>query len=166
MLATDWPARTRLRVGWLWSRKWDGVRGFWDGRQMVTRAGWPVDLPARLRRSLPRRWALDGEFTAPGRSPQWLSQVLRLKGTAPQWRSVVFRAFDVHADDMPYAERYRRILTRLRVPHVKQVAIRTGRTVGSLLRMVRQRRWEGVVLRDPEGRYRPGRVAWVRKLKP
>ena len=62
MQATVWEQGTDP-TGWLLSEKYDGVRGYWDGRQMWSRGGVLIRLSDALRAALPP-FALDGELWA------------------------------------------------------------------------------------------------------
>jgi len=45
MLAGEYLSRFALTGAWV-SEKYDGVRGYWDGRRLVTRGGNPIAVPA------------------------------------------------------------------------------------------------------------------------
>jgi len=56
MLATDisadQPGPDDLE-NWLVSEKYDGVRAYWDGRQLYSRSGYPINPPTEVTRGWP-----------------------------------------------------------------------------------------------------------------
>ena len=49
-------------TGWWMSEKYDGLRGYWDGRKLWTRQGNLIHAPDYFLAELPRDIALDGEL--------------------------------------------------------------------------------------------------------
>ena len=47
--------------GWVMSEKLDGVRGYWDGKQLLTRQGQRLSPPAYFIKDFPP-FAIDGEL--------------------------------------------------------------------------------------------------------
>lgn len=47
--------------GWVMSEKLDGVRGFWDGQQLISRQGYPLNPPDYFIQDFPP-FAIDGEL--------------------------------------------------------------------------------------------------------
>jgi DNA ligase-1 len=48
-------------VGWVMSEKFDGIRGFWDGEQLLTRGGQQIMAPDWFIENYPP-FAIDGEL--------------------------------------------------------------------------------------------------------
>ena len=47
--------------GWVMSEKFDGVRGYWDGKQLISRQGQQLSAPAYFIKDFPP-FAIDGEL--------------------------------------------------------------------------------------------------------
>jgi len=62
MLAKAWDPEKDDPTGWLISEKLDGVRCFWNGKEMFTRNGKPFYPPDWFKDLLPSDLALDGEL--------------------------------------------------------------------------------------------------------
>ena len=62
MLAKNWDPVANDPKGWFMSEKLDGVRCFWDGRNMYTRNGNLFYPPDWFKELLPKNLALDGEL--------------------------------------------------------------------------------------------------------
>jgi len=94
MLATNHRGGINVPDYWI-SEKLDGVRGRWDGRRLVTRAGQPITPPAWFTAGWPKV-ALDGElWIGRGRFDE-VSGIVRA-GSADDgtWRRVRFMVFDL-----------------------------------------------------------------------
>ena len=62
MLAKKHNPDTQDPKGWLISEKLDGVRCYWNGKEMLTRNGNPFYAPQWFVDALPKNFALDGEL--------------------------------------------------------------------------------------------------------
>lgn len=62
MLANNWEPKNQDPTGWYMSEKLDGVRCFWNGRNMYTRNGNIFYPPDWFKALLPKTLALDGEL--------------------------------------------------------------------------------------------------------
>lgn len=81
-------------TGWRMSEKYDGVRGFWDGRVLRTRNGNIIHATADFLAELPADTVLDGElWMGRGRFEAATSVVLADK-TDERWEAVRFMVFD------------------------------------------------------------------------
>lgn len=154
--------------GWLASEKIDGCRAFWDGYDMWTRGGRLIAVPSVMRARLPEGIMLDGEMNA-GRG--W--PAFELARQAVQYGrfcdAVVFSAFDAPDAEGTFADRHaflRHILPDRGIVHYIAHEPCEG-IVPAVKRMiaVQSEKGEGLVLRDPDGRYRPGRTDALLKLK-
>lgn len=90
-------------VGKYWvSEKYDGIRAYWDGKQLWTRHGNAIRAPEWFTRDLPRT-ALDGELWA-GRNRFEVasSAVLDAIPDDAAWRQIRFMVFDLPRDPRPF----------------------------------------------------------------
>ena len=66
MLAQVWRTGMPLQDYWV-SEKYDGVRGYWDGRQLLSRGGIPIKAPAWFTAGWPRACHQMSQTTAAAR---------------------------------------------------------------------------------------------------
>lgn len=158
---------TRQNVaGWLLSEKLDGCRGFWDGYDLWSRGGRLIAVPAYLRERLPEGIMLDGEVYA-GRGTFERARCAVQYG---RWdETIAFSAFDAPDAGGPFAERYaflKHILPDRGLVHYVEHRPCSGldEAVDFML-AIHARKGEGVILRDPQNIYRPGRTDGLLKLK-
>ncbi len=124
MLANVYRPGIALQDYWV-SEKLDGVRGYWDGKQLLTRGGERVMAPAWFTAGWPAT-ALDGELWA-GRG-QFSHAVSTVRQQTPDdaaWRRIRFMVFDVPAHGGPFSERIpalNGVVSRIDQPWVQAVA--------------------------------------------
>ena len=104
MLAKVYHAGVPLSDYWV-SEKYDGVRGYWDGEQLLTRGGERIAVPAWFTAGWPRV-AMDGELWA-GRA-QFARAVSTVRMQVPDdaaWRVMRFMVFDLPAQGGDFTAR-------------------------------------------------------------
>ena len=100
MLARVYCGDVPLSDYWV-SEKHDGVRGHWDGQQLLTRGGKRVAAPAWFKAGWPRQ-PLDGELWAGrGRFDAARSAVARDSPDDAAWREMRCRVFDLPPTPAP-----------------------------------------------------------------
>lgn len=97
---------TDLQLYWV-SEKYDGVRAYWNGTRLLTRAGNEIRAPHWFVASLPAV-ALDGElWIGRGRFEQLISTIRDDVPDELAWRDVRFMVFDLPAHGGAFSERKR-----------------------------------------------------------
>jgi DNA ligase-1 len=97
MLAKSYDGRSDPTGFWV-SEKYDGVRGYWDGQRLLTRAGNAIAAPAWFTAGWPAT-AMEGELWA-GRG-QFSRAVSTVRQQTPDdgaWRALRFMVFDLPAE--------------------------------------------------------------------
>lgn len=156
-------------TGWVMSEKLDGVRGFWDGKQLLSRQGYPFSVPDYFTRHFPP-FAIDGELFSEREQFDNISAIVR--STEPKgWYQLKLHVFDV-----PNAEGnlFKRLavledhLAKYPSPHIaiiKQIPIENKLHLEKFFNNIQQQGGEGVVIRNPNAPYVQGRSAQILKLK-
>ena len=95
-------------TGWWMSEKLDGVRAHWDGKQLSTRTGRPINAPQWLIDALPP-FAVQGELWAGRGTFQAVSGTVRRHdpGLALDWIGVKYMIFDAPSMSGPFESRIR-----------------------------------------------------------
>jgi len=148
--------------GWWASEKYDGVRAIWNGRKLLSRNGKDLHAPEWFTAKLPNR-RLDGElWIGRGRFDELVSCIQ--KG---EWLTVKFLIFDLA--EVGTVEARMLALKSLRMPRhalpVQHVALQDHDDLDRMERIVVGMGGEGVVIRRPGCKYRPGRCGDVIKVK-
>ena len=94
MLAHNYDPEKHDPTGWLMSEKLDGVRCYWNGKNMYTRNGNPFYAPDEFKAKLPKI-ALDGElWTNRDDFQKIVSIVRRQDKDSEEWKKIKFMVFD------------------------------------------------------------------------
>lgn len=118
LLASVWPTQTKAKCDTydpthLWiSEKLDGVRAFWDGRQLWSRRGKVWNAPAWFLAQLPPDLPLDGELWIGRGQFEYTSGVCR-STRQDDWKHVQYMVFDTPGwPDEPVEARWDRLRAR------------------------------------------------------
>ena len=144
------------------SEKYDGLRGYWDCRKLWSRQGNLIHAPDYFLAELPRDIALDGElWIGYGKFEETVS-IVRSETPDDRWKRVQFMVFDAPQVKGTFEQRMQFLHATLSQGNqfVRVVSQKRCQGVAQLLaerdRIVRLG-GEGVMLRQPESAYEPGR---------
>ncbi len=158
---------------WLISEKFDGIRAYWNGTQLLTRSGYPIHTPPDFTQGWPDQH-LEGELWIGYGQFSQLAALIQTHDTAPEdWGAVRFMVFDLPQWPGTFAERQQQ-LQHLITPSFDQANIQlisqhSGLDQASLetrLEQVLAKGGEGLMLHRASALYQLKRSADVRKLKP
>ena len=178
-LAADAPAlllaqvyRPGLPLQDYWvSEKYDGVRGFWDGRTLRTRGGETVQAPAWFTADWPEV-PMDGELWAGrGRFSHAQSTTRQQQPGDVAWRQIRFMVFDLPGDKGTFDQRLpalNALVESLGQPWVQAVPQRrvaNDAALQALLHRTVRAGGEGLMLHRGASLYRAGLSDDLIKLK-
>ncbi|MGJ7556405.1 DNA ligase [Variovorax sp. RB3P1] len=171
MLADVYRPGMSLSDYWV-SEKYDGVRGYWDGKQLWTRGGERVVAPAWFTAPLPKQ-PLDGELWAGrGRFPHAVSTVRSQTPNDVAWHEMRFMVFDLPAQAGDFTARLaalRKLLPVTDAPWVvpvPQERATTHEALQALLDKTVKMGGEGLMLHRGSSSYRGERNNDLLKVKP
>lgn len=172
LLANDYD-ETEVDVSRYWvSEKYDGMRAYWNGKQLLTRAGNTIHAPEWFTRDWPAE-PLDGELWAGrGQFEQVTSTVRDLEPDDVAWHSIRFMVFDLPAHGGPFSTRLetlRSLLAPLRIDwlcEVTQLRVADDASLHHQLERVATAGGEGLMLHKDDSLYRAERSDDLLKLKP
>ena len=156
--------------GWLMSEKLDGVRGYWDGRQLLTKNGNRLYPPEGFIRDLPP-FPLEGELWGGRGSFEKTVAIVKQRQPHSGWQQVKFAVFDVPQAGGGFSARielardwfiahpsdYAFVIPQLPVydqPQLEQELLRIEALGG-----------EGLMVRKPDALYAAGRSIEILKVK-
>ncbi|MGB0467928.1 MAG: DNA ligase [Pontibacterium sp.] len=154
------------------SEKLDGVRGYWNGQQLLTRQGNVINAPLWFTAPLPEV-ALDGElWIARGMFDEVSGIVRRRQADEARWRQVNYMLFDLPGHKGAFTERLKTLesvvaeVNKSWVQLIPQQRITSEQALMSRLDKVVQGGGEGLMLHRGEALYHAARTHDLLKLKP
>ena len=169
ILATKWRSGDDP-TGWWMSEKFDGVRGYWNGKHMMTRGGNPIVLPDDWSGQLPP-FPLDGElWLARGKFSVTLGTV-RDQKPGPDWAKITYLIFDAPTVTGPFEIRQETVKQWLaenpssKIKLIKQQQCKGQSHLDQFLEEVEAKGGEGVMLRAAQSPHENGRSTHLRKVK-
>jgi DNA ligase-1 len=169
LLAETWDTAADL-AGWWMSEKLDGVRAYWDGKQLISRLGNLFHAPDWFLEGLPSA-PLDGELWIGRKAFQKTVGIVRRQDKTDLWRQVKFVVFDAPGLKDPFERRLEFLADTFRrkpLGHVSHHPHERCRDLDHLraeLARVEALGGEGVMLRQPGSTYVAGRSATLLKVK-
>ena len=170
-LAEKYATGTDVTAYWV-SEKYDGVRGYWDGEELLTRGGTVIHAPDWFTAGWPDT-ALDGElWTDYGEFARVSGIVRSHHADDADWRDVSYRVFDLpdHSGDfdtrVPAIRAAVAAIDQPWVVAIRQFRVANAAALDEKLEQVVGRGGEGLILHRASARYRAGRSDDLLKLKP
>jgi DNA ligase-1 len=175
LLAKTYQGTEQLSDYWV-SEKYDGVRAYWDGTELLTRTGKKIHAPTAWTAQLPE-YPVDGELWIDYQHFDRISGLIRKKHpNIHDWQSVKFMAFDLPSQPGSFRQRYQHLKTQIQRNHqqfpntplrlVQQISIDNHRTLKEYLQTQVQHGAEGLMLRKINSLYHSGRSKDLLKVKP
>ena len=154
--------------GWAMSEKLDGVRAYWDGKQLISRQGNVFAPPAGFTRDFPP-FALDGELYIGRGKFEAVSAAVRTAGHS--WQGIKLYVFDAPKESGNLYQRLDKAKQHLaKHPNANfavlaQTPVQNEAHARRFLREIEAQGGEGVMLRNPDTPYQGGRSSDLLKLK-
>lgn len=156
-------------TGWVMSEKLDGIRGFWNGKTLLSRQGYPLSAPSYFTQDFPP-FEIDGELFSERNQFSQISSVVR-GSNAEKWRKLKLYVFDVPNVQGDLFARLHKLEAYLKshptpyIKIIKQIPIQNKDHLNSFFKEIQKLKGEGVVIRNPKSPYIKGRSAQILKFK-
>lgn len=170
LLAKTYHSNIKLENYWV-SEKLDGVRAYWNGKQLVSRQG-NIFLAPKWFTEVLSEVSLDGElWLGRGRFAELSGLVRRKSLNNESWKNIRFMVFDLPNSPQVFNERLKRlnkIIRHVNAKHIqliKQYKIKTEKQLQTELELMVRQGAEGLMLHDANSYYKSGRHNDLLKLK-
>ncbi|MEX1165675.1 MAG: DNA ligase [Hydrogenophaga sp.] len=170
MLANRYRPSVDLDAYWV-SEKYDGVRGYWDGKRLITRGGLLITAPTWFTQNWPTH-AMDGELWAGlGGFETSVSTARRQTPDDAAWRAMRFMVFDLPQHPGDFDQRIPAIQAAVRsigqpwVQAVAQFKVRSHSALQVQLEATVRRGGEGLMLHRGDSLYQGLRSDDLLKFK-
>ncbi len=156
--------------GWLMSEKLDGVRAYWDGKQLMSRNGKAFAAPDWFVRDFPP-FELDGELWLGRNAFAETVSITNKKSPHTAWKNLHYQVFEVPNQPggllqrLAVLQRYLSASSSSVIQIIQQIPVKSKQQLHQYHAQVIALGGEGVVIRDPNESYHTGRSSTALKLK-
>ena len=168
--AKSYQAVDNISQYWV-SEKLDGIRGYWNGNQLLTRQGNVIHSPAWFTQNWPKD-VMDGELWIARNQFQATLSCVRKKAIEEEcWRKVHFMIFDLPTHIGTFSERIKAMKTIIvqtaseHLGMIPQFKIDTAIQLDETLNKIIAKQGEGLMLHLASAHYHVGRTNNIMKLK-
>lgn len=157
-------------TGWMMSEKLDGVRAYWDGKQLLTKNGNPIHAPVWFIKDLPP-FTLDGELWSDRGQFEKIQSIVLDKVPSKEWQQISYHIFEVPHVEGDFLHRLQKLkswLSKNPVKHVKvieQILCKGKYHLAQYKKEIEFLGGEGVIIKDPKLFYHTGRSKHIYKVK-
>lgn len=170
-LATKYKKSHQHHINEYWvSEKLDGVRGYWNGEQLLTKNGNVIHTPEWFTKSWPKT-SLDGELWIKRNSFEQVVSCVTRKEAGSCWQNIHYMVFDSPSHQGIFTDRISSLITLMnKTPssHLKlitQYKISSNDSLFKKLDTVVNNNGEGLMLHYEKANYVNGRNKHIMKLK-
>ncbi len=155
---------------WVMSEKLDGIRGYWDGKQLKTRKGILIHAPEWFLADFPP-FELDGELWSDRRQYELTQSIVLDTKPSSGWRKITYNIFEVPNTDGDFLTRLQKASDWFShhpnqfVKIIPQISCRNKEHLHQYLKEIESKGGEGVIVKDPKLGYHTGRSPHVLKVK-
>ncbi len=156
--------------GWLMSEKYDGVRGYWDGHQLLSKNGKKLYPPIEFVQDLPP-FPIEGELWGGRRTFEKTVSTVNKQYPHSGWLQLKFAIFDVPIPSTIFLDRIekaRQWFTQHPSHYafiISQIPITNQVDLQRELQRIEELGGEGLIVRKPDGLYKAGRSTEILKVK-
>ena len=169
-LATIYHQDINIQEYWI-SEKLDGVRAYWNGKNLISRQGNIFNAPLWFSNGFPDT-PLDGELWIAREQFSQVSGIVRQKKASDkEWRKIAFMIFDLPGSAENFSKRIQRmknIVNNNAAPYlkmIKQQKVQNNTELQLLLENVLSKGGEGLMLHRGGAHYQAKRSKDLMKLK-
>ncbi len=155
---------------WLWSEKLDGVRGYWDGKQLLSKNGLPFHPHPDFVTNFPE-FPLEGEIWGGRQTFEQTISIVKKNKPHDGWLNLKFAVFDVPQASGGFEQRLQLAQTWFaKFPSsyafvIEHKPVRDHEHLAVELKKIARLGGEGIILRKPGSLYQPGRSSSCLKVK-
>jgi DNA ligase-1 len=157
-------------TGWMISEKLDGIRAYWDGKNLLSRQNKIINAPKYFTKDLPP-FELDGELWTQRGDFENIQSIVMTQTPSKKWSEISYMIFEVPHASGNFKERLGKIQKYLEVkslPHIKiieQKTINSREEQEQFLENIIKNGGEGAMLKDGSKKYFDGRRDYLLKVK-
>ncbi|NVJ54204.1 MAG: DNA ligase [Campylobacteraceae bacterium] len=155
---------------WVMSEKLDGIRAYWNTKELLTRKGNKIHAPKWFIKSLPN-FELDGELWTKRDDFENIQSIIMDEMPSKHWKEISYNIFEVPHEKGDFLSRLKlaqhyidkKKLKYLKV--IKQIKIKNKTHLKEFMEEIISKKGEGVIIKNPKVKYFEGRSSNILKIK-
>ncbi len=156
--------------GWYMSEKYDGIRGYWDGKNLYTKNGNIINTPKGFTKNFPT-FELDGELWSKRDDFENIQSIVLDKVPSSKWSEITYNIFEVPNVKGDFLSRLDKAKiwfenhANENVNIIKQIKCKDEEHLNQFLDEIIALKGEGVIVKDGSYDYHTGRSPHILKVK-
>lgn len=134
-------------TSWYMSEKLDGVRAYWDGKKLISRAGNDFDAPVFFTKDFPK-YELDGELWSKREDFSNINSIVSTQDDKVRWNELTYNIFEVPNAKGGLIERLSLVRESKYIRLIKQIKVRDNKHLEEYQKELEAKGAEGLVVRD------------------
>ena len=156
--------------GWYMSEKLDGIRAYWNGKELLSKNGNKIYAPSWFTKDFPN-FKLDGELWTKRSDFENIQNIVLDKTPSKDWKNITYNIFEVPYEKGDFRKRLKKIKNWQRVNQNKyikiipQIICKNKKHLNKYLNELIKLKAEGIILKNPNITYFEGRNENILKVK-
>jgi len=152
------------------SEKLDGIRAYWNTKELLTRKGNKIYAPKWFIKTLPN-FELDGELWTKRDDFENIQSIVMDKNPSKKWKEITYNIFEVpkqKGDFLSRLELAQKYIKKENLQHIKvikQIKIKNKAHLEEFMNEIISKKGEGVIVKNPDLEYFQGRSSNILKVK-
>jgi DNA ligase 1 len=151
------------------SEKLDGIRSYWNGKNMISRHGKEIKCPVWFIEQFPTNISLDGEIWFGRGTLEFVNEILNSSKDLIEWKGIYFMIFDLPNSNEPYEIRIRDLsniqFSSNNIQIIDIERCKGNNYIQQYLSNIMDEGGEGIMVNKPNSNYIPMRVDTLLKVK-
>lgn len=155
---------------WMMSEKLDGIRAYWNGKNLISKNGNIIFAPKYFIKDFPN-FELDGELWTKRNDFENIQSIVLDKTPSKHWKQITYNIFEVPNAKGDFLTRLEKIKNWQKknkneyIKIIKQIRCKNKAHLDQYLNELIKKQAEGIILKNPNLDYFTGRSSNVLKVK-
>ncbi len=156
--------------GWVMSEKLDGIRGYWNGKILMTKQGHEIYTPPWFIKNFPT-FELDGELWIKRGSFEEIQSIVLDSVPSKEWQKITYNIFEVPNAKGGFNHRLKKakdwfyLHPNKNIRFIKQTICNSKKELMDFLKVLDSKGGEGVMIKESKLEYFKGRSKKILKVK-
>lgn len=156
--------------GWYMSEKLDGIRAYWDGKQLLTKNGNKITTKKEFTKNFPN-FELDGELWTKRDDFENIQSIVLDKKASKKWSEITYNIFEVPNAKGNFKQRLNKAKKWFKnnpnkyIRFIPQIRCKNKNHMQEYLEKLVLNKAEGIIIKNPHKKYFKGRSQDILKVK-